>query len=169
MSKCHNVENHMPRLISISEFAWRQWPDGDYAIPMPVFGCPDQELNNWKHRSIMINYREYSWTLIDGIAANMTIRHNLRHLGSIIKDVFEIRLCVKQRTRAKTSPLSNSYEKWQHQLSESAEWPRGKYDVYKTSDNCPTGELAKGRLSQSESFMFSITNILILVEFFHIH
>ena len=113
---------------------------------MPVFGCPDQELNDWKHKSLMVHYFHYSWTMIDGIS-NLTIRHNLLHLGRMSIDNLEIRLCVKQSIRVTPTPIINTDEYWQQQLSESAEWPRGKYDIYMTSDDCPKGELTNDILT----------------------
>ena len=34
--------------------SWRRWPRGKYSIPMSIYGCPDQELNNWSHGSYNI-------------------------------------------------------------------------------------------------------------------
>ena len=42
-------------LIIIAE-ALRQWPDGDYSIPMSIYGCPDQAINKWKHGSINMTF-----------------------------------------------------------------------------------------------------------------
>ena len=137
---------------------------------MPVFGCPDQEINNWKHKSFMMDYHLYSWKIIDGIS-NLTIRYNLLHLGRMSIERLEIRLCVKERNRVTPSPIVNTDEYWQQQLGESTEWPRGKYDIYMTSDHCPKGDLTNDKLTpvyfQKQIFLlYSSISIFIKMIYF---
>ena len=113
---------------SISDWAWRQWPDGDYAIPMSVYGCSDQELNNWQHsQNHAVHYVKYAW----GVNSKdiVTLKDDVLNLGPIglNSNTFQVNYCVKHST-------SNG------QRMRDVEWPRGNYAIFPTNYVCPIGK-----------------------------
>ena len=101
------------------------WPEGQYALPRPVYDCPSQSLHNWTTGMAMIqlgprtnNTASSSWSA------------NFHHLGTNEPKEFIITTCAKGRE----GPVSGApTEKNKHM------WPQGNYCIYKIGDDCPKG------------------------------
>ena len=120
-----------------SEFAWKQWPDGNYAIPMTVYGCPDQETNNWKHKRYGHLLMEQSIYKVDD-TVTPSLRYDFVNLGPF--DDYEVRmnLCVKQPLK-KQNDIYNE-DSFEERMLETAEWPPGNYAIYPKTNVCPKGK-----------------------------
>ena len=97
---------------------------------MSVYGCPEQEINNWKHGYTNITYTYPNYLYEDKIGA-VQQQHNLSTLGPFGRFSHQINYCTKVPQHG----LSNT--------SGGSEWPRGKYAIYHDSSNindCPTGK-----------------------------
>ena len=106
---------------------------------MSVFGCPDQEINRWKHGYVLQGYGLVMDFVIDGVL-NLTIDHEFFHLGEVLPSIFRINYCIKEDNPKSQITTQDNYTDWESQLRINTEWPRGKYDIYMISDDCPIGE-----------------------------
>ena len=118
----------------ISEHAWRKWPNGNYAIPMSVYGCPDQNLNNWKHNFINITYST-SHMLKEATLGKVYLKDDLYTLGPFGSHNFQYNFCIKSDslTNGETNDVSDI-------IHETAEWPNGDYAILRMKGKCPDGE-----------------------------
>ena len=57
----------------------RKWPDGSYSIPMTIYGCPDQAINNWKHGSINFTFT-YPMTLTEASYGKISETNRVSHM-----------------------------------------------------------------------------------------
>ncbi|XP_015764518.1 PREDICTED: uncharacterized protein LOC107343465 [Acropora digitifera] len=87
------------------------WPPGQYALPMPKAGCPD----NWFEGR---RFHDTSGTLL----IDQNIYESLHLAGWISKEGIEQDFCIK------TTPVKDS----------SHGWPEGKYCILK-QEYCPSG------------------------------
>ena len=130
-------------IFQFSEFAWQQWPDGNYATPMSVYGCPDQDLNNWETGYINLTFgRHYDLKEVTQTGSTVKLERwdNLFSLGPFGEVTFQLNFCVK--VAKKNGVSTHDFEKedeWLEDVSTTTEWPRGTYAIYDTVDNCPSG------------------------------
>ena len=124
-------------MFFISEFAWKQWPDGDYAIPMSVYGCPDPESNEWKHKRYAVKLLAHSiYKVYDFV--DLSLKNDFFNLGPFGFYQLKINVCVKQRSN--TERYANRQTSFEDRLLETAEWPPGNYVVYPKDEVCPKGK-----------------------------
>ena len=105
---------------------------------MSVYGCPDQELNNWQHsQNHAVHQVKYAWGVnsIDIIA----LKDDVLNLGPIglNSNTFQVNYCVKHSS-------SNG------QRMKDAEWPRGNYAIFPTNYECPIGKFRSITASNSQ-------------------
>ena len=101
------------------------WPDGEYALPRPVYDCPSQALHNWttgmariKLRPLHYNKSASSWS------------RNFHHLGTSEPNELIISTCATGSDKSVAStPAEDNRQVW----------PEGSYCIYKTSGDCPKG------------------------------
>ena len=122
-----------------SEFAWKQWPDGDYAIPETVYGCRDQDINHWTKGYINITLIVYA-SLLESEIGHVSRKDDLFMLGPYGASQFQLDFCVKHRIN--DEPLHNTpaTTDWHKKIRETTEWPRGSYSIHQMTKNCPEGK-----------------------------
>ena len=120
-------------LIDFADNSWKRWPDGDYSIPMSIYGCPEQEINKWSHGYINFTMDSDSAQLIRYINGEK-MRHqfwdemNFFLLGPYGKRVIQMNFCSKQTFNGKLK---------------GGEWPRGSYAVFSNDgQSCPYGRFS---------------------------
>ena len=136
--------------------SWRKWPEGSYSIPMSIYGCPDQELNNWKHGSFNITLStEYPYDLM-GLHENSTIfrwkKRDLLLLGPFGEYTFQLNVCTKNKYQH-LQDIEDGND-WGYVYKDGngneiyldvGEWPRGEYIIFDASDRIK--DIYKGRQS----------------------
>ena len=110
--------------------SWKRWPDGDYSIPMSIYGCPEQEINNWIHSFINITLTAQTTIhYIKGAVEDEYITwqaHDFLLLGPYGSNTVQMNFCSKLSISGKLKGV---------------EWPRGLYAVYSNDRNsCPEGK-----------------------------
>lgn len=103
------------------------WPDGDYALPMSVFGCPDPDTNNWQYGYINITFKltiDLFETSLGRIGNNETDLNFLELLGPYGPHSIQLNFCTHEK---------KDYDE--------TGWPSGQYGVHGTHNGCPTGKL----------------------------
>ena len=115
--------------------SWRRWPQGKYSIPMSIYGCPDQELNNWSHGSYNITIStDYTYDL-EGVNETgskfLWDKSDLLLLGPFGTNTFQINFCTRDKS-ASAPDTKHLYEdeSGQRIYLELAEWPRGDYGIF---------------------------------------
>ena len=100
------------------------WPSGDYAIPLSVYGCPASDNNNWSLGYINISFRndvrlfekqlgEVGWNAAFLLLAGPYGHHS-----------YQMNFCTSSNNGSK------------------ARWPIGTYSVFSTDNanrGCPQG------------------------------
>ncbi|XP_061178754.1 uncharacterized protein LOC133187411 [Saccostrea echinata] len=107
-----------------------KWPDGTYALPASMFGCPETEDRGWTSSYINLTLpdsaqRQY-WNTKDPNLLNGIIEPNI--LGPYYYRAIQMNFCVKNRTNDK-----------EFDDKTTAEWPKGQYCIYSFSEICPQG------------------------------
>jgi hypothetical protein len=102
------------------------WPDGTYALPASMFGCPETEDRGWTASYINLTLPESAkpqqWN-----KENPTDVINI--LGPYYFHSIQMNFCLKIHSNAKdTGNMA------------STEWPRGQYCIYSLNKECPQGE-----------------------------
>ena len=103
------------------------WPDGDYALPMSVYGCPDTNVNKWNYGYMNISIKdniELFETSIGQVLGNGPDWNLLELYGPYGLHSIQLNFCTKVNS-------GNEYN--------VAEWPSGQYGVYATQSPCPSG------------------------------
>ncbi|XP_062589227.1 uncharacterized protein LOC134250885 isoform X2 [Saccostrea cucullata] len=106
------------------------WPDGTYALPASMFGCPETEDRGWTLSYINLTLpdsaqRQY-WNIKDPDLLNGIIEPNI--LGPYYYHAIQMNFCVKNRTSDRGDDNETS-----------SEWPKGQYCIYSFSSICPQG------------------------------
>lgn len=109
------------------------WPNGEYAIPRSVYGCPDNELNNWKYGYMRLifphRYHLDRQQYEEGVGIPQSQEYVL---GLVGKNTFQMNFCAKIPEDAAGH-------------IDSAEWPGGSYSIYQWATKCPEGRFTRGR------------------------
>ncbi|XP_062589196.1 uncharacterized protein LOC134250867 [Saccostrea cucullata] len=106
-----------------------KWPDGTYALPASMFGCPETEDRDWTLSYINLTLpdsaqRQY-WNTKDPDLLNGIIEPNI--LGPYYYRAIQMNFCVKNL--AYFDDENNDTTK---------EWPKGEYCIYNLNE-CPQG------------------------------
>ena len=112
--------------VSFLEYDWRRWPDGNYAVLSSVYGCPDPDVNRWEHGYMNISFRD-PHNLQQPALEDIMNHNSSMLLGPNSQNRIQLNFCGK---------ITGSDD-----FSTTAEWPRGKYSIYKTGDTCPSGKV----------------------------
>ena len=102
---------------------------------MSIYGCPDQDLNNWHHGSYNITVSTDNIYHLEGVnetgSAFQWNIDDLFLLGPFGDYTFQINFCTKVES-ALEPETRYLYEDGQGQQMylELAEWPRGEYGVF---------------------------------------
>ena len=106
---------------------------------MSIYGCPDQELNNWKHSHFdLIFVYSQSWKTH---AYGLSQEHKLDYVEPFDTFNYPYYFCVKERVSSEPSTTNHDSSDWHKTVTTTAEWPRGQYIIYSTmNDECPNGK-----------------------------
>ena len=107
---------------------------------MSIYGCPDQELNNWRHSHFdLISVYSLSWKTH---AYGLSQDHHLDYVGPFETFSYPDYFCVKERVSSEPPTINHDSSVWHKTVTTTAEWPRGHYVVYPLNkDECPSGEM----------------------------
>ena len=106
--------------------AWKKWPTSSspYGIPMSIYGCPDQELNNWRHYHLNVTFLHPHLLQKTTIGGNPYDPEQFT-VGPFGDFNYQLNICKSRGS------LSSDLD---------AEWPRGTYAIYTFDLKCPKGE-----------------------------
>ena len=102
---------------------------------MSIYGCPDQELNNWSHGSYNITVSTDQTYDLEGVNEDGDVfrwkKSDLLLLGPFGGYTFQINFCTKYQTalEPETRYLYDDGHGQQMYL-DLAEWPRGEYGIF---------------------------------------
>ena len=104
------------------------WPDGDYSIPMSVYGCGNMAENQWLTGYLNISFK-YPVIWQSSRNADNNRRPPSLLLGPHGQFSYQLNFCTKHlnRTAKIPDPLSA--------------WPRGNYSIFGSRRGCPAGSL----------------------------
>ena len=74
------------------------WPDGPYATPMSVYGCPGSDASGWKTGYVNMTFRQ---RLSEGLDEVMSAR-SASLLGPYSENVVQLNFCYKLRSSNST-------------------------------------------------------------------
>ncbi|XP_062589229.1 uncharacterized protein LOC134250886 [Saccostrea cucullata] len=149
LTSCHcNCSSNYYGFFCEKRFQNSNWPDGTYALPASMFGCPETEDRGWTLSYINLTLpdsaqRQY-WNTKDPDLLNGIIEPNI--LGPYYYRAIQMNFCVKNRT----SDQGDDNET-------TTEWPKGQYCIYSFSNICPQG-FSNGSLTIS-GYQFTLQDI----------
>ena len=134
------------------------WPDGPYATPMSVYGCPGSETSGWRTGYANMTFRQHLTENLDAVTA---ARHSSL-LGPYSEKVVQLNFCYKLKRLASNTSLDNPmYDNSADNDSNSTldnpvpdlpasainstpgnqvyNWPAGIYSIYRADQICPGG------------------------------
>ena len=95
----------------------RRWPSGDYSILMSKYGCPDPDINDWKHGYVNISFgKDIKLEGVDNL------------MGPFSRRNFQLTFCTM-------IPDEND---WIRDVT--ADWPHGNFSVFEGHSCCPDGK-----------------------------
>ena len=103
---------------------------------MSIYGCPDQDLNNWDHGSYNITVSTDNIYHLEGIdETNSAFQWNIDDLillGPFGEYTFQINFC----TKVESADTRHVYEddQGQRMYLDLDEWPRGEYGVFNAEE-----------------------------------
>ena len=103
---------------------------------MSVYGCPDPEGNEWKHKRYAVLLNEHRiYKVYDFV--HLSLKNDFFNLGPFGFYELKMNVCVKQRSN--NERYVNRQTSFEDRLHETAEWPPGNYVVYPKDEVCPKG------------------------------
>ena len=103
-----------------------EWPTGEYALPMSMFGCPEEETRGWQNGfinlTIPVTAPNHEWNDDDLETTEPNI------LGPYYKHSIQLNFCTKTE------------ESYNHSMK-IMYWPNGSYCIYRIGATCPIGGL----------------------------
>ena len=102
------------------------WPEGDYSIPMSVYGCGDMTQNQWSTGYLNISFK-YPVTLHSSRSGETDIRMPSMLLGPHGHHSYQLNFCTKVLGSATQS------------VSRLSVWPPGNYSIFCSRRGCPAG------------------------------
>ena len=115
-------------IISVND--WRRWPDGDYAILESIYGCPDPDVNIWEHGYMNISFEQPHNLQQPGLE-DILDHNSSKLLGPLSQNRIQLNFCARVANTLNAPSTTTS------------EWPRGKYSVYRTGNDCPEGRILR--------------------------
>ncbi|XP_078341994.1 uncharacterized protein LOC111105682 isoform X2 [Crassostrea virginica] len=120
------------------------WPDGTYALPASMFGCPETEDRGWSLSFVNLTLPDSAdkqeWNMKDPSFLNNIIEPNI--LGPYYYRALQMNFCVKEDSNVEEEGNRTSIE-----------WPRGQYCIYGFNNACPE-EFINGTLTIN-GYLFS--------------
>ena len=119
---------YMYNMLCLFSIAMR-WPDENYALPMSVYGCPDNAFNDWKYGYINMTFNS-TLTFFEHprgrLGRNETDLSLTELLGPYGPHSIQLNFCGREKKESS---------------DEVFDWPSGQYGVYGTKPNqsCPIG------------------------------
>ena len=116
-------------LTAISSFVATRaptWPDGDYSIPMSVYGCGDMEENQWLTGYLNISFK-YPISLHKTSGGETDKRTSSVILGPHGRYSYQLNFCTKIVGNKTQNPGRLSL------------WPPGDYSIFGSRRGCPDG------------------------------
>ena len=124
------------------------WPDGTYALPASMFGCPETEDRGWSLSFVNLTLPDSAdkqeWNMKDPRLLNNIIEPNI--LGPYYYHALQMNFCVKEETYVEEEDNRTSIE-----------WPRGQYCIYGFNNSCPEGTCIL------KKYAFTIKSIVAIV------
>ena len=106
------------------------WPDGTYALPASMFGCPETEDRGWSLSFVNLTLPDSAdkqeWNMKDPRLKNNIIEPNI--LGPYYYRALQMNFCVKEEIYVE-----------EEDNRASIEWPRGQYCIFGFNNSCPEG------------------------------
>jgi hypothetical protein len=106
------------------------WPEGIYALPTSMFGCPEAEESGWASSFINLTLPDSSqrqeWNTKNPLQQNAIMEPNI--LGPYQHRAFQMNFCLKTHTHFEESDTN------------STDWPGGQYCIYSFNNTCPQGQ-----------------------------
>ena len=107
-----------------------RWPDGDYALPLSTFGCPNQAINAWKYGYMNISFWQEFELFVPtigtlGWSASKGSLQLFELLGPYGSHSIQLNFCGRVSGNGSDQTL----------------WPTGEYGIYGTERNCPSGKI----------------------------
>ena len=99
--------------------SFEEWPEGNFALPESVYGCPDSEHSDWLRYSLTIQTTDQSWP-------NNTWSQTLKLRGPLADHLATVNFCVKST---------------QFGSARNAPWPPGIYCLLDAGSGCLSGSL----------------------------
>ena len=96
------------------------WPEGNFGLPQPVYGCPDGAKFPWLEGKLSFTLPE------NGLRNIWTEQFHL--LGPYNSHQFTLAVCTKLQDMLP-----------EEDIAQQPEWPRGSYCIYKMEKHCPKG------------------------------
>lgn len=103
------------------------WPDGDYALPMSIYGCNDPDFDQWQYGYVNISFVE-PVLMFEEHKGQIDMRQPSLLLGPYGRHSLQLNFC------SKVSHNVNTHEQVY------PEWPPGQYAVYGSEKGCPEGK-----------------------------
>ena len=115
---------------------------------MSVYGCPDQELNEWKHGYFNITVSSsYPYDLLGRNNRDNIFKwrdRDLLLLGPFGKHIFQLNFCTKKSKFCDPRVFERCPDDFK--LNQTEEWPSGEYIIFGTGpehgpkkSQCPRG------------------------------
>lgn len=106
------------------------WPEGTYALPTSIFGCPETAEMGWASAYINLTLpdsaQRQEWNVKNPQLLNDIIEPDI--LGPYHYRALQMNFCVKTRTYFEEGDTN------------STEWPTGQYCIYSFNNTCPQGK-----------------------------
>lgn len=121
-----------------------RWPDGDYALPMSIYGCPEPGRGDWNYGYMNISFSQRADLYERHLGLVGWNQSFLMLVGPYGPYSYQLNFCTK------SSGAGNSSD------PDIARWPSGHYSIYGTNNGCPIGELDKNVHSLNERVPFKL-------------
>ena len=120
------IAHHVQLYCSILDTLFVPWPEGDYALPMSIYGCSYGDTTNWKYGYMNISF-EWPTHIYTKKAGRHWKSQPSFLLGPYGSHSLQINFCT--RVHGVVSSTGNTKQRW----------PLGQYSIYGTEAGCPGG------------------------------
>ena len=109
--------------VLYTESTLRSWPDGDYSLPMSVYGCNELDSTGWKYGYMNMSFKDKveirELHNVDVKSSNASLLLDPMGLYS-----YQLNFCTRVPNQATTTEKA---------------WPQGRYSIFGSYDGCPYG------------------------------